>query len=321
MKMAIEELIESIRLELAQVQRILVVAHVRPDGDAVGSLLGLGLALQAAGKQVQMVLSDGVPGAFAHLPGVRQVAYRPQGRVDYIIVVDCSDLERVGPALDAFNTPDLNIDHHITNLNFARTNLVDPQAVSTTQIIANLLPKLDLPLTPESAQALLTGLITDTLGFRTPNITPAALRLAAALMEAGANLPDLYFKAQIQKSFEAVRFWGSGLARLTRENGLVWTALTMGERQAAGYGGRDDADLVNILSAIDGFKVAVIFVEQPNGGVKISWRSQPGFDVSKIALSFGGGGHPNASGAEVEGELTEVQNLVLEATRKLFSQT
>ncbi len=300
-------------------EKILIVSHIRPDGDAIGSVLGLGLSLQLIGKQVQMVLSDGVPQSFRHLPGVDQLKQHPDGEFDLICVVDCSDLQRTGNALNGLPQPDLNIDHHITNLHFARSNLVDPQAVATAEILADLILALDLPMPPSVASALLTGLITDTIGFRTSNMQPNSLRLAARLMEAGADLPELYRRALVTRSFEAARFWGAGLSTLEKEGRMVWATLTLADRKAAGYPGRDDADLVTVLSSIEDADIALIFVEQPNNHVKVSWRAQPGFDVSQIALQFGGGGHPPASGADIVGELANVQASVLEATRALLS--
>ena len=295
--------------------RILVVSHIRPDGDSIGSMLGLGLSLQEAGKEVQFVSADGVPTSFRHLIGSEQIRYQPEGEFDLICFVDCSDLERAGQAMSGYPRPDLNIDHHVTNLDFAEINLVDIEAVATAEIIADLLSAIGLPITEPVASSLMTGLITDTLGFRTSNMTPKALRLAADLMEEGANLPELYRKALVDRSFEAARYWGAGLSKLERDGRLVWTTLTRNDREKAGYSGRDDADLINILASIKDANVALIFVEQPNESVKVSWRAQPGIDVSPIAVSFGGGGHPAASGAEIPGDLEDVKTSVLNATR------
>jgi phosphoesterase RecJ-like protein len=267
-----------------------------------------------------MVSVDGVPLPYRHLAGRQDVVQQPDGEVDLTVVVDCSDLHRVGKSLGNVPIPDINIDHHVTNLQFARSNLVDPTAVATAEILAAKIPGWGLQLTPVVAAALLTGIITDTLGFRTSNMTPRALRQAADLMEAGAELPDLYMRSLVHRSFEAMRFWGAGLSTLEREDGMVWATLTMADRQAAGYSGRDDADLINILSAINDAMISIVFVEQSNGGVKVSWRSQPGLDVSAIALKFGGGGHPAAAGAEVSGNIEEVRHRVVDLTRQMISQ-
>jgi len=313
-----KQIAEGIRNKLDRAQRILVLSHIRPDGDAIGSLLGLGLALQEIGKDVTMVSVDGVPVNFKHLPGSDRVVKHPKGEYDLVAMVDCSDLQRVGDILNGYKIPDLNIDHHVTNLDFAKINLVDTGAVATTEILTEYMPEWGLPITQSIASVLLTGMITDTLGFRTSNMTPKALRVAATLMELGANLPELYNQALKQRSFEAMRFWASGLSNLERNGPLVWTTLTISDRRAAGYHGRDDADLINLLSSIDGAVVSLIFVEQPNKAIKVSWRAQPGVDVSQIALQFGGGGHPAAAGAEIEGEIDNVRSSVLQETSKLL---
>lgn len=312
--------------QIQSAQRILVVSHIRPDGDAVGSLLGLGLALEAAGKDVQMVLSDGVPGNFKHLEGADRVRNRPEGEFDLVVTVDCSDLLRVGDALQPSGEngktpqayePDINIDHHVSNLGFARTNLVDPQAAATAEMIANYLEDFGLALTEPVASALLTGIITDTLGFRTSNMTPDVLRTAARLMEAGADLPELYRVGFVQHSFAAVRYWGRGLTKLERDGGMVWTSLTREDRRQVGYPGKDDADLINVLSSIEDAQVAITFIEQKDS-IKVSWRARSGLDVAGVALAFGGGGHRAASGADIPGSLQEVREKVLAATKEMM---
>ena len=170
-----------------------------------------------------------------------------------------------------------------------------------------------------SASALLIGVITDTLGFRTSNMRPKTLQIAAELMELGADLPFLYHEALVRHSYEAVKFWGYGLAKLQRDGRLVWTALTMEDRKLANYPGKDDADIINVLSAIDSADVAIVFVEQPNGSTKVSWRAKPGFDVSKIALEFGGGGHKAAAGADIHADLETVKEKVLKNTKLILN--
>ncbi|MEW5940286.1 MAG: DHH family phosphoesterase, partial [Chloroflexota bacterium] len=312
-------IITEIKERLASAQSVLIASHVRPDGDAIGSLLALGLALQGAGKRVQMVLQDGVPASFRHLQGADQVQSEPNGEWDAFISVDCADFKRLGKAFQPFPKPDINIDHHITNEKFGKLNLIEGEEVATSAILANYLPEWGLEITPPVASALLTGIVTDTLGFRTANTTPESLRQSAMLMERGADLPELYTRALVRRSFPAARYWGAGLSSLERKDGLVWGALTVTDRKAAGYGGNDDADLINIISAIDGSKVGMIFVEQSDRHVKISWRAiEDGIDVSKVAKHFGGGGHAAAAGADIPGTLEEIQPQVLATTRDML---
>jgi phosphoesterase RecJ-like protein len=151
-------------------------------------------------------------------------------------------------------------------------------------------------------------------------MTPKVLRLAANLMEAGADLPELYRIGLTAKTYESARFWGCGLGRLQREGGLLWTVLRLSDRQAAGYNGNDDADLVNMLSSVDG-EIVVLLNEQKDSRVKVSWRARPGLDVSRLALQFGGGGHPAAAGADIQGALEEVQERVLAETRAFLASS
>ena len=194
------------------------------------------------------------------------------------------------------------------------TTFVDPVSVATSAVISKHLGDWGLPVNPEIATVLLTGILTDTIGFRTSNMNSETLRLAADLMDYGANLPELYHEALVGRTFEQVSYWGNALIRLKNDKTLVWTTLTLADRQQAGYNGNDDADLNTLLSSISECRISLLFVEQNNGHVKVSWRSKPGVDVSQLAFSLGGGGHPAASGADLPGDLDLVQKLVLEKT-------
>lgn len=311
--------IGEIKSRLQTAQNIVVASHVRPDGDAIGSLLGLGLALKNAGKSVQMVLVDGVPASFRHLEGSEWIVKEPQGEHDTFITVDSADFKRVGKVFENFGPPDINIDHHVTNEKFGRLNLIEAEEVATAAILTNHLPAWGYEITQPIAAALLTGIITDTLGFRTANTNPSALRLCAQLMETGVDMSDLYMRSLVKKTFPAAKYWGAGLSSLEQRDGIVWSTLTLEDRKRSGYGGNDDADLINLISAIDGNKIGIIFVQQHDNHVKISWRAlENGYDVSKVAKHFNGGGHAAAAGADIPGTLSEIQPLVLETTRSLL---
>lgn len=311
------EIHSAIRERLSRSKKIIITSHVHPDGDAIGSVLGLGLTLQAAGRTVEMVLRDGVPENMAHLPGSRLIGTSPSRDFDTFIVVDAGELKRVGLEITP-RQPDIQIDHHQTNSRFAALNLVEPQAVATSAILAESLPKWGYSIGPDAASALLTGMLTDTMGFRTSNMNSAALRVAADLIDLGADLPGLYFKALVSRSIEAARYWGMGLSSLQQRDRLIWATLRATDRQAVGYNGLDDADLTNLLSSINDGDIAVLFIEHAPDLIKVSWRSRPGWDVAKIAEQFGGGGHAAAAGAEIPGTLEAVQAVVLEATEKLL---
>jgi phosphoesterase RecJ-like protein len=307
--------LQQIRSRLESADRILITSHVRPDGDAVCSVLALGLALKTRGKNIQMILADGVPSDYHHLQQVKEIATKAKAPFDLVITLDSAANDRSGEALNGVASVDINIDHHVTNTRFAALNYIDPAAVATCAILAEIFPDLGLDFSPAILDALLTGILTDTLGFRTSNMTPKALRISADLVEKGADLPRLYERALLRRSFQALRYWGAGLSKLNREGDMVWASLTLEDRKAANYPGNDDAELVNNIAIVEGASVVVLFIEQRDNQVKISWRSQGDVDVSQIAAQFGGGGHVPAAGAVLSGTMEEVQLRVLQATR------
>jgi phosphoesterase RecJ-like protein len=294
-----------------------VVSHERPDGDAIGSTIAMGLMLQKLGKKPQMAIADGIPSRYHFLKGASGVEDRLPDEFDLIIVLDCSDTRRIGFELP--RQPDINIDHHPTNDQFADHNLVMPQAAATTEILFNILPQLNITLDVDLAEALLVGLITDTIGFRTPSVHPGVFDMAAELLKSGADLNGIYNRALNQRSFSGARYWGQGLRKLERDGGLLWAELSLADRNAAEYPGNDDADLINFLTTIESPTITLIFVEQAKGKVKVSWRSKPGVNVAQVASSFGGGGHEQAAGAMIAGTLEEVKASVLQATKALIT--
>jgi phosphoesterase RecJ-like protein len=310
-----KDLLKQTRQRFEDAQNILVVSHVRPDGDAICSVLGLGLALQAKGKNVQMVLSDGVPSGYKHLAGSDQIHRKAKDPVDLVVAVDSAAQDRTGEALREHPNVDINIDHHVTNTRYGAINIIDPASVATCAMLTELLPEFGLEFSPAVVDALLTGILTDTMGLHTSNMNPKALRIAAHLVEMGADLPALYERALLRRSFASLRYWGAGLSKIQREGDLIWASLSLEDRKTAEYPGNDDAELVNNIAFVEGGKIVVLFIEQADNQVKVSWRSQGDYDVAQIAAQFGGGGHRAAAGAVVAGNLADVQSRVLAAVR------
>ena len=303
---------------LKESQSVLIVAHLRPDGDAIGSIVGMGLALLAGRKKIQMVLKDPIPARYRFLTGTELIQHAPKEAYDLSIALDCGDLPRLG---EFFNErkPDINIDHHITNDNFAKVNLVIPQEVATSAILAKYLPEWGFPLDSDSASALCMGLLTDTNGFRIPTVSPDTLELAAQLMRQGAPLPEIYQRSLSSQSLQTSKLWGLSLTKLKMEKGLLWTSITNADRELAGYNGRDDAEITNFLTSVEGCKVAVLFNEQSAEKVKVSWRSRNHIDVAKLAQHYKGGGHPNAAGAEITQTLKDAEQEILRTTQQYIA--
>jgi phosphoesterase RecJ-like protein len=307
---------EQIQEALQQSQNPLVLSHERPDGDAIGSLLAMGLVLKKMGKRPYMAMVDGIPSRFHFLSGADEVEKKLPESYDLLIVLDCSGMDRIG--FDLERKPDINIDHHPTNEEFGVINYIEHKAAATTELLYKLFQDMDVPFDVEICDALMLGLITDTIGFRTSSVSPELFRAVADLLDRGAHLTDIYELALNQRSFVGARYWGRGLGHLERQGDMLWTELSLDDRMAISYPSNDDADLVNLLTTIESPKIVLIFVEQAGDKVKVSWRSKLGYNVAEVATSFGGGGHEQAAGAMVQGSLKEVKTKVLAATQKLL---
>ena len=294
------------------------MCHVAPDGDALGSLTGLGRALRQLGLSPILACADAVHPSFDYVPGIEAVTQDVAAPFDLVIALDCSDLQRVGrfvelPGFD--QRPLVNVDHHVTNVNFGDVNLVDPEASSTAEVVLHLLDHLEVQLDGPLATSLLIGIVTDTRGFRTSNVTPSVMEAALRLMEAGASLPYVSQYGLDRRPMMAVRLWGSALADLRFEHGIIWTTIPLEMRREIGYQGNGDAGLASFLISADEAQVSVVFVEQQDGSIDVGLRAMPGFDVAQLALRFGGGGHALAAGFGIQGPLDEVEQRVLDALR------
>jgi phosphoesterase RecJ-like protein len=296
--------------------RPLVICHVSPDGDAVGSLTGLGRALRQMDLEPILACPDPIPTRFDFIPGSEAIVQDVNTSFDLVISVDCSDLERLGhfPQTPTFESvPLLNIDHHVTNLNFGAVNLVDVQASSTAEVVLRLLEHMAVPLDAELSTCLLTGIVADTRGFRTNNVTIQVMETALKLMKAGAPLPEIAHHSLDRRSTAVVRLWGEALSQLHIEDRVLWTSIPLEKRRAVGYVGNGDAGLVNFLVSADDADAAVVFVEQEDGRIEVGLRARVGFDVAQVALQFGGGGHALAAGCNLPGPLEEAQDCLLAA--------
>jgi len=294
----------------------LLVCHVAPDGDAIGSLTGLGRALRRMGLEPIMACSDPISARFNYVPGAEAIVQDTSATFDLVISLDCSDLERLGrfTQMQAFgSTPLLNIDHHLTNLYFGAVNLVDPNASSTAEVVLRLLDYMAVPLDAELATCLLTGIVTDTRGFRTSNVTVQVMEATLRLMKAGASLPYITHRGLDRRPIAAIRMWGAALAQLRVEGRVIWTCVTPEIRRAADYIGNGDAGLVSFLISANDADAAVVFVEREDGRVEVGFRAVPGFDVGHVALVLGGGGHALAAGCTLPGPIEKAQAQVLVA--------
>ena len=303
-------------------RRILLVTHVAPDGDAIGSLLGLAWLLRAQGKEVTLFCEDAVPEVYVWLPGSPEIVRQTGELHDLVISLDCSDERRMGEQLQEGLTglPLVNIDHHVTNTSFGTVNWVDPGSVSTTQMILELADSLGWQVSPPVAVCLLCGLVTDTRSFRTYNVDTAAMQAALRLMEAGASLNELTRRVLDRRPLASVRLWGQAIDRLHLEGDVLWTEVTREMRQQAALDENGDSGLANFLSGVRESKVVVVFTERKNGTIDVGMRSVPGYDVAQVAYRLGGGGHPQAAGCTLEGDFVDIRERVLAEVRRALTE-
>lgn len=299
---------------LQRAHTVYIATHVSPDGDAIGSSLGLALTLGALGKRCTVACADPAPTVVSFLPGAKMIVSQPPASQDVIVVLDTGDVGRLGALYSpqAFsNRPVINIDHHVSNTRFGTINIVNAQAAAVGEMIHELIVALGVPLNGMIATCLLTAIITDTIGFRTPSTTPNVLRTAAALMEAGASLSDI-----VQQSFESrplpvLRVWGEVLSNFHTRNGVAWA--TISRDLLAQHGVKDDEikGLVNILRGTQGIAVSALLMESTDGNVKVEFRSNGQVNVAAIAIALGGGGHRAASGCTIKSPMVEAEQRVL----------
>ena len=286
----------------------MLIAHVSPDGDTLGSCLALRLALQALRKTVQVVCEDPVPVIYRFLPGVEAVV-RPQEarQAEAVITVDCADRARTGEAalyLDAAAT--LNIDHHETNTGYCADNYVEHVA-ATGELIYQLFPALGVPLDQAAAECLYTALITDTGNLSYSNTTPDTLRITAELLETGIDLPELNRAIYRTVPYPKVKLLGCVIRNMTLYGGgrIGFSFVTLDDLHESGASAEDTEGAIDFIRDIDTVELAALLRDCEDGTVRVSLRGKRSADVSRIAKAFGGGGHRLAAGCTIHAELAK----------------
>ena len=305
---------------LRTAESVALACHVGPDGDALGSMLALGLALRALGKQV--VASWGgepfeVPTSYGSLPGLDLLvpATRFPAAPELLVTLDTGSADRLGSLADRVQTAGccIVVDHHASNTCFGGLNLVDRDAAATAVLVAELVDRLGLPLTQELAAPLYTGLITDTGMFRYAATTPSVHHLAARLLATGIR-HDLIARVIYDTApFDYVRLLGAACGRSSLEVdaagglGLVWTTVPAEDLVAAKLGLADVEGLIDVLRTAQEAEVAVVLKGDPvEGGWKVSLRSKGSIDVGALCTALGGGGHRVAAGFSTDAEPDQV---------------
>lgn len=314
---------------IRQAQTIVMACHVSPDGDALGSMLGLALGLRPLGKDLTLLAQDGVPDIYQFLPGKDAVqTSTARDGFDLALVLDSGDLARVGerivPTIGRARRV-IDIDHHAVAGAFGDVQLIDTQAASTSEIVYALLRFLNLPITSDVAACLFTGITTDTGSFRYQNVSPSTLRIAADLAEAGAPVADISEHVFENKTYTATKILGHALASLSRtdDGRIVWARITARDFSDLQATDEDTEGVIGPVRGVCGADVGLLFREMTpennaTPAVRTSLRSREGVNVALIAQRFGGGGHRMAAGCTLHLPLAEAERVIVDAVRDIL---
>jgi phosphoesterase RecJ-like protein len=312
-----------------QHRRFLLTTHVRPDPDGLGSQLALAEALRRLGKEVRLVIASTWPPRYTFLDPDRTIErFTPPGDawrdVEAVVILDTgtwNQLGDFGPFLASLPAAKVVLDHHLSQDDLGATRFVDTSAEATGRLVYEAVAALGEPLTATEANYLFAALATDTGWFRHANATAATFALAEQLVRAGARPTTLYEQIYEQNSLPRLKLMGLALERLHLAAGgrVAYTEIHRDDYAATGAIPQDTEELVNYPRSLAGVEVGLMFMEQPRGGVKVSFRARA-VDVAKVAEQFGGGGHRLAAGATLELPLAEAQARVLAAVEAALSR-
>ncbi len=305
-------------------ERFLICSHSRPDGDAVGSMLAMGLMLEQMGKHVDLVAADRVPAVYRGLPGAERIrtAMRVRGLYDAAILLECDGIERTRlRGLEGMFL--INVDHHASGRDFGQLNWIDADACSVGELVFRLVKAAGVEVTPAMATCLYTTLLTDTGGFCYGHIQARTFAVAGELTAAGADpvrvARDVYFANPLPK----MMLMGTALSRLHRRGVLAWVWVTQEDMVRLGAAEEDCEGIVNYALSVAGVEAAAFLRELPEGRIRVSLRSKAlgsgaedgpsAVNVAAIAERLGGGGHENAAGCTLEGPIERATEEILEA--------
>ena len=281
-------------------QRIIIVTHISPDGDAIGSLVGLGLALQQHGKSVTLAVDDGVPPRFRFMPATENVLGQLDNpQADLVISADASSFDRLGKcgvSAFALGTPTIVIDHHPTNTFFGTAHIVHSGFVSTSEAILEWFDVLGWDFSEDIANALMVGLITDTQAFRVGNVSDETFRKAAHLMNKGVDLRGIIERTLTRMTTGQLPIIGRAFAKSQLDAHVIWTGLKLLDYEETGMSVKQSLDIATDLLRDEDAFIAAYFHETEEGSIRVSMHCVPGFNVGDIAFSLCGGGHYLAAG-------------------------
>jgi phosphoesterase RecJ-like protein len=311
--------LKQIGLEIEKVPEAALFSHVSPDGDCLGSMLALGLALESLGKKVSYYNAGPIPGNLKFLPHADLISScLPDKLPKMLIFIDCAEVERVNglPVKKQLaGKTVINIDHHVSNDFFGTINWIDPTAAATGEMVYTLIRKLGIMITEKIAINLYTAIITDTGRFSFSNTTAKSFRVAAELVRTGIDLVAINNILFEQKSLAQTRLLQKALANLELYRGGEIAVILLSQKDFNETEAEENLSegLVNYARNIEGVEAAALLKEVGRQEIKVSFRSNTWLDVNKVASQFGGGGHIRASGCTIDLPLSEAKTAVISA--------
>ncbi|MDM8543175.1 bifunctional oligoribonuclease/PAP phosphatase NrnA [Desulfococcaceae bacterium HSG7] len=318
---------EQIIQQLKQNKTVLIASHTSPDGDAIGSLIALGLTLEKFGKKVVLYNEGPIPAVYRFLPQTDRVlcALEPDAFFDIAIVLDCSTLQRIGAAAETVKlTPvTINIDHHVTNTGFGDFQIIDAKACASAEIVYELIKKLGVAIDAAIATSIYTGIFTDTGSFRFANTNLAAFAICNEMVQLGADPYCVSKNVYGAYSLNRIKLLNQALdtIEISQDGKLSMMVLTQAMMSKTGTQSEDVEGIINYARRIEDVKMAVLIHELKNGHkhkpacaphpYHVSLRGNGNVDVASIAADFGGGGHHDAAGFNIESTLADIKNKIL----------
>ena len=304
-------------------QSFAITTHVRPDGDGIGSSLGLYWLLNSLGKTADVILRDEIPCSYKQLPGAENIkkVSEVNGKYDAVFVIECSDLSRPGIG-NLENQFTVNIDHHSTSEHFGTVNWIDPTASAVGEMVYNLCKAIGGRVSKEIAECVYLAIVTDTGSFHFPNTTDRTLKVASELVKAGAKPSKISEVVYSSYSWSRIDLMRQVLATVKRsEKGRVaWMRQSLEMSESSGATEGDNNGLVNMPLAAKNVVAVCYMREVQPSAYRVSLRSKGNLNIAKIAEKFGGGGHKNAAGCRVEGNWDECENEIVTALKQAVAE-
>lgn len=309
--------------KILQSKKICIASHVQPDGDNLGSMLALGLALKKINKEVYMVQTDPVPVDFMFLPGSKEIKeLKNYDNIDLFIALDSSDEERLGHNKELIEKSDfvINIDHHISNTNYGDINIVDSKSGSTAELIFKMIKLLEIEIDKDIGTCIYTGISTDTGNFMYENTRPETHLVAAELLEIGIDKKSINLNIYQNKSLEKTKLFIKTLENLEiyLDNRVAIVQVTRDILSETGAKMEDTNGIISFIRDIENIEVAIMLKEFGENEVKVSMRSKEYIDVSEVCSKFDGGGHKRAAGCTIENSLEFAKKALINQLKKVM---